>query len=225
MSRATRIVWYVRIGRWLWPKLKNDRLFLVFAVLLALGLIAFGIHRASGQEPGCAAYEPPLGTVYVTRNLDERLNSSAGYWNHTAIYVGDGAVVEAQVGIGVLRAPLSEFLARPYQVLLFLPRDPAVGQRAAAYAATLVGQPYGPYQSLGPQRVRSWLSWLLWRPQPQNCVSVCRRAYEAATGYALLGWTIPDSTWSQGAVLIGPYCLAPVQQLPAVPPQPMEATP
>jgi hypothetical protein len=214
--------------------MKIDRLFLVLAVLLA---IALGFHRASGQEPDCQTSFAP-GTILCTVNVNPALNTTMGplnpYYNHQGIVSSDGQfVIEGQSGPpyappggAVVKTPMAEFLARDYFVWRFDQVYSEIGRRAALYAEAMIGSPYGPYASLGPQRVRELVSHLLGRVPIQSCVSVCRRAEEQATGWALWGWVHPSDIVWHGRLLRGPY---PVkigpQQLPATPPQPMEVTP
>ena len=46
------------------------------------------------------------GDVYITRNLEEHEggpgNATPGHWNHTAIYIGNGVIIEAQDALGVV---------------------------------------------------------------------------------------------------------------------------
>ena len=91
----------------------------------------------------------PPGTIMVSRNSDERQNTSPGYFNHTAIVVSDTEIVESQEGQGIIRMPLAAYLARQYsRILAFKPRDTVAGLRAAKRAEQLVGRQYGNASSL-----------------------------------------------------------------------------
>lgn len=144
--------------------MKNALIIMAWATVIAL-MIA-----------GACLAELLPGTVLVSRNADERQNTSPGYWNHLAMYVGNDTIVEAQVGRGVIRTPMSEYLARPYsRILAMEPRDPAVGQRAAAKAQTLVGLPFKKFASALPGD-------RLAEVRGMNCDNVVRDSLRSATG-------------------------------------------
>lgn len=141
----------------------------------------------------CAADIMP-GSVFVTRNRNEAENLSPGHFNHLAIYVGNGIVIESQGGIvehglgrGVIRTQLGDFLSRDYVPILILePVEPAVGLRAAAIAETLVGLPFRKWSSLpGVDRARA-------RQRGMNCDSVIRYSFRQASGMRLRRLRIPD---------------------------------
>lgn len=141
----------------------------------------------------CAADIMP-GSVFVTRNRIEAENTSPGHFNHLAIYVGNGIVIESQGGIvengqgrGVIRTQLGDFLSRDYVPILILePVDPAVGLRAAAIAETLVGLPFRKWSSLpGVDRPRAIRRGI-------NCDSVVRYSFRQASGMRLRRLRIPD---------------------------------
>jgi len=134
------------------------------------------------------------GTVFVSRNANEAENTSPGHWNHLAIYVGNGVVVESQGGIvehgqgrGVIRTSLLDFLSRNYsQILALEPVDPVVGARAALFAEALVGLPFRKWSSLpGVDRPRAMQKGI-------NCDSVVRYTYRQASGERLRRLRIPD---------------------------------
>jgi hypothetical protein len=60
------------------------------------------------------------GAVLVSRNVNEQENTSPGYWNHLAVYVGEGYVVESQEGYGVLLTPVQDYISRSYSRILCL---------------------------------------------------------------------------------------------------------
>lgn len=86
--------------------------------------------------------EFPLGTVLISRNTNETDNTSPGYWNHCAIYIGDDTIIEAQEGQGVIRTLYAEYIVRAYTWFGLIPIDLNIGMRAADKAKTLVGLPY-----------------------------------------------------------------------------------
>lgn len=117
--------------------------------------------------------KPPIGTVLVSRNIDERENTSPGsYWNHTAIMVSSDYIVEAQPGRGVIYTHWSEYERRPYsRVVIFRPWSEYAGNLAAHRAQLMVGQRYAPYASAWPFNgpIRQRLG--------SNCVSTIEIAY------------------------------------------------
>lgn len=147
----------------------------IIAVVFVL-LAMFSCYRQ------CRGQEPLPGTVYVSRNHDESLNTSPGYWNHLAIYVGSGEIVEAQPETGVAIVKLSDYLVRDYEVIRYLPRTAELGERAAVAARSFVGQPYGKFASVNP----------IFRFGRHNCVSVVEAAYDVATNHRWLWIRRPD---------------------------------
>jgi uncharacterized protein YycO len=124
------------------------------------------------------------GTVLCSRWNDESQNTSIGHENHLALYEGNGQVIEAQEGRGVIRTPLAEYLARPQSVKRFRPVTPEIGAAAVARTQKFVGQPYGPLASVDP----------FWRFGRHNCVSVVEQAYRSQTGF-VWGVRRPDHIW------------------------------
>lgn len=145
-----------------------------------------------------------IGTVFTTRNYDERLNRAPfSYWNHNAIYVGNGWIIESMEGIGVRRVPVADLWRRNYsQIIVQRPTDALCGQVAARRAEWLVGRPYAPYSSLWPFYGRLRLGLGL------NCTSVIE------FGYGVSGVTTPDDV-----VLRYQRCLLPPEWAPVQPPQ------
>lgn len=206
------------------------------AIMAAVALLLAMVAAAMAGEPGCQFSFAP-GTILATVNLDPSQNTSIGplnpYYNHEGMVTADGFVVEGQSGPpyappggAVIKTPLDQFMARPYRVWYYEQVYPEVGRRAALFAEAMVGSPYAPWASIGPQRVRALVASILGRVPPQSCVSVCRRAMEQATGRALWGWRSPSDIVWQGALLRGPYpvATAPPPPPPELPPVP-EATP
>lgn len=145
------------------------------------------LFRSTPRSYGSAGGQPtaqiptPVGSVLASRWFDERLNTSPGKTNHTAIYAGDGIVVESQAGIGVQEVSWSEYEARPQHVDVVAPPTPEFGQAAAARARALVGLPYFKLSSIT----------LFKRPLQRglNCVSVAEEAWQVP-----LRW--PDDIYS-----------------------------
>ncbi len=126
----------------------------------------------------------PAGTVLVSRNRDESENTSPGYWNHLAIYIGDYRVVESQADRGVILTKTVDYNARNYDWHPLYPINLNVGKVAAEKAKTLVGLPY---------RAASSLTATDRHPeQGLNCVSVVRLSYVSGTGEPLPTLHKPD---------------------------------
>jgi len=126
------------------------------------------------------------GDLFVTRNLTEVGNTSPGYWNHVAIYAGDGIVVEAQTAPDmVIGADLEEFWNRYPQIRVV--RGPGTPAQQEALAAKALEQRGTPYRRVGS------LHWFFTRRKSrgENCVSTARRAFKTAMGYDPR-WRKPD---------------------------------
>ena len=128
----------------------------------------------------------PDGTVLQSRNADERLNTSPGFWNHLAI-VSNGHIVEAQEGQGVIQTSFQTYLARPYsRIRAFTPVSLEEGERIADTSETLNGKPFRLLSSLpGKDRPRAM-------DRGMNCDSVVRFSARQATGKRLRRMRIPD---------------------------------
>lgn len=152
-----------------------------FVALDASGKVvgrATGIQTAEQIKSLCNATEAcglPLGSVLVSRNLDEKQNHGYGHWNHLAIVVSSTELVEAQADRGVIRTPLAEYLTRPYAPpLALLPCDRAAGIRAARKAESYVGLPYSKLGSVLRMKARQ----LQRGERPAvNCVVPVKAAY------------------------------------------------
>jgi len=114
-----------------------------------------------------------IGDMYVTRNTDEVGNPTPGYWNHCAMYVGKGQVVEAQIKHGVIKVSLNSFRRRyPEYRRLRYKGDARIAERAARGALDSVGLPY--------KKIASIFRHLRKRTRGENCVSVMRRCWKNA---------------------------------------------
>jgi len=127
------------------------------------------------------------GDVFLTRNLKEEDNMTPGWYNHSAIYVGNEQVVEAQYGQGVIVTPLKTFWERyPYVVVL---RCKTLDEEKRAIliqvAKGLVGRPYNIFGSWG------FWSFDFRAGRGDNCVAVIRRCFSYAFEYDP-GWVFPD---------------------------------
>jgi hypothetical protein len=141
----------------------------IAVVLLAVVLLS----RTAKPEPTQVLFNLPAGSILLSRNRDERENTSPGYWNHLAIVDTTGDVIEDQAEQGgVIRTLVVDYLSRDYgRILVYQPLDMATGERAAARAETLVGLPHRTVSSLRrrfPPRARQ---------RGLNCVSVIEIAY------------------------------------------------
>lgn len=112
------------------------------------------------------------GDIFVTRNQDERLNRTPGYWNHVAIYTDNG-IIEGQSypWKSVICSEITEFQNRYYKFRVYRWNE-EVGKNAAIIAKHLVGRLYRRYKF--------------------NCVTVVRSAYYKALGYDPK-WRRPDN--------------------------------
>lgn len=135
-------------------------------------------HQADKYKPG---------DIFLTRNIgiDETENKTFGFWNHSAIYVGNGHIIEAQEGLGVIKVKETNFKAR-YPVYIALRHKTLDGQKAADFAQTLLGLPYRKISSIFvlPRRAETGL----------NCVSVIRLSYWEVLGRDPM-WRFPDNVF------------------------------
>jgi hypothetical protein len=137
----------------------------------------------------------PLGSIFITRNLAEHENTTPfSYWNHLAVVVDGGYVVESQEDRGgVILTRISDFLARPYKVGIYYPPTIEFGKRRAAIARTFVGRPYRRASSLAPLVVPPIIPTLLHgTPDGMNCVSVARDSSQPLVRRPLIGLREPD---------------------------------
>ena len=153
------------------PNYISEKDILLGLLLVALCLLTW-IMPLVVWGAGPPGYLP--GDIFVTRNATEAENSSPGYWNHVAVYVGNGLVVEAQGEPGkVIYSDLAEFVNRYPEIRLLRLR---MGDRQAIAdeAIRQVGTPYRALASI-PVFMR--------RPERgNNCVSVFRRGLRSSTG-------------------------------------------
>jgi uncharacterized protein YycO len=162
---------------------------------------------AQPQSDKATYVEWPAGTVLVSRNKDEDQNTSPGFENHLALYIGNGIIVESQADVGVIQTPFEVYKARAYDWFPMFPVDLNVGQRAADRAKTLVGIPYRRLSSLMPEeRIEE---------RGLNCVSVIRVSYVYAIGHSLPKLKIPDDILKMTEVFTRNWVYRP-QTIPAV---------
>jgi uncharacterized protein YycO len=129
-----------------------------------------------------------VGDIFLTRNMgdDGESNSSPGYWNHAAIYVGNNEVVEAQLLFGVIKVKLENFQNR-YPAYVVLRHKIMDGKKAADFAKNiLLGKPYRKFASIFVVPRHS--------DAGENCVSVVRKCIWAGTGKDP-GYQIPDKLY------------------------------
>lgn len=142
------------------------------------------------------------GDILISRNAGgEDINTSPGWWNHTAIYIGHDRVVEAQEEQGVITSSFKEFYDRYPYVLIVRPRETSKEIQGAFIKAaeSLVGREYNKGASI--------LFLFFDFGSTENCVSTVRRAFSEAYGFDP-GWRIPDGVaedwyllreiWSKG---------------------------
>lgn len=156
------------------------------------------------------------GDVLAARWAEEKRNGTPGFWNHLAIVGLDGErVVEAQrVADGVISTPINDFRARYSEIAVFRFIDAETARRAAAFAESRVAVETFPTPGGGPTTLNwekregfnekngersgpryAWGASLapVFRLDgtAENCVSLVRRAYLAASGVDYR-WRIPD---------------------------------
>ena len=121
------------------------------------------------------------GDIFLTRNLKEEDNRSPGYWNHAAIYLGNGKFAEAQ-GVPFNQVIISdgeEFWDRyPHFLILRWKQD--IGQQIVDEAQKFLGSPYRKFASI----------FLNLKPG-ENCVSLVRKTVKRVTGHDPR-WRRPD---------------------------------
>ena len=90
------------------------------------------------------------GDVFLTRNKVGGAwgNETPGHWNHAALYVGNGAIIEAQGESGVVMFTVASFKERYPEYKILRPIDPDMGLQAARNAHNYLGAPYRTTASL-----------------------------------------------------------------------------
>lgn len=135
------------------------------------------------------------GDLMLTRNAGgEDINQSPGWWNHAAIYAGNGQVVEAQAGKGVIVTPFKEFCNRYPYIMVLRPKGLCCHRLFVItdIAKRSVGRPYN-------LRASTKVLFFNFR-QGDNCVSLVRSCYEYAYGFDPC-WKIPDHIAEEGRLL------------------------
>ena len=124
------------------------------------------------------------GDIFLPRNASERDNGSPGYWNHAAIYAGDGKVIEAQMAPydRVLNSDFIEFWGRYPTIKVVRHYNRHIAANAAKHAKRAIGLPYRMISSVF-RRLRR-------QSKGENCVSTVRRAYKKA--HLDYKWRKPD---------------------------------
>ena len=135
------------------------------------------------------------GDILLTRNAGgEAENPSPGWFNHAAMYVGDGRIVEAQAHVE--NGKWSDNPDAPGEVIEadeaeFIERYPIIRVRRLLNGAKEAAEEADDMVGLSYKRISSFLR----RQRPDsrgvNCVSVVRRAVTRATG-SDPGWRRPD---------------------------------
>lgn len=112
------------------------------------------------------------GVVLISRNLDENLNTTPGYWNHLALVASDKEIIESQVEKGVIITPFTEYQNRKYLFIAAYPIDSSIGQTAVAIAKEMVGKNYGKFSSFRPRLSTDFIRY--------NCTSIVEIPYSKA---------------------------------------------
>jgi hypothetical protein len=120
-------------------------------------------------------------------------------WNHCALAVDGGHVVEAREGYGVVETDLSEFLDRYPYIAVLRPNAarPCDIARECAIARSLLGTPYRKIMPIF--RLQGVIP-------GQNCTSLMRLLHYAAFGVEP-GWLLPDNIYRDRR-----YCLVELKQ-------------
>ena len=130
------------------------------------------------------------GDIFITRNLLDEQNETPGYWNHAAIYIGNGLILEAQPAPNaVIISKVQEFYDRyPYVAILRYDHKDwqALGLKAANKAQTSQGFVY--------RKLASMKRFLRRPSRGENCVSLVRRAWKDAVGFDFM-WHLPDGVY------------------------------
>lgn len=148
-----------------------------------------------------------IGDILLTRNEggDEVENPTPGYYNHAAIYIGDGKIIEAKAHVrdgkwssnkedpgAVILADEEEFFKR-YPIIRILRNPKLDASLINNYAKNLVGMPYRSLASIFiiPRKAKKGV----------NCVSLVRKIVEKASGIDPR-WRFPDDilkdvNWNQ----------------------------
>ena len=131
------------------------------------------------------------GDIFVTRNLKEEDNTSPGYWNHSAIYVGEDTIVEAQPDPNkVITIGVQEFYDRyPYVAILRVnhPKGADLGKQASLIAKASVNTTYKKFASVFRHLRKA--------ERGENCVSVVRRAWSKVLKVNISWWKTPDGIY------------------------------
>ena len=134
------------------------------------------------------------GDFILTRNLKEEDNTSPGYWNHCAIYIGDNHIVEAQAGPNaVIMSDLTEFFNRyPQIIVLRVTDEDSMAAKMVEEGKALVGTPY--------RKIASIFNSLRNSRRGENCVTVVRKCY--LTAFTIdPGWRRPDDVKNFGQII------------------------
>jgi uncharacterized protein YycO len=133
-----------------------------------------------------------VGDMFLTRNFKEEDNSSPGHWNHVAMYVGGGYVVEAQEKPNaVIKVAFEDFWCRYPEILVLRYKKvtPEIQKKLASSATKYIGVPY--------RRIASIFVFLRKSSRGENCTSLFRRVCRDVYG-GDPKWGIPDSVLSSG---------------------------
>jgi uncharacterized protein YycO len=130
------------------------------------------------------------GDILLTHNTDEVGNDSPGFWNHAAIYVGEGKVIEAQADPvdAVICVTMDSFWERYPEIKVIRCMNALIAHTAAAHAYQLKGHSY--------RKIASLFRFLRHASMGENCVSVVRKAYRNSTGIDP-GWFKPDDIFAE----------------------------
>lgn len=115
--------------------------------------------------------EIPIGSILISYNNNDSMNHHfrGAKWNHLAIYIGDGFIVESQAEKGVIKTPMSEYLKRDYTWGILYPKNRQDGVNAAETSKKLIGSDYRKASSIFKKNIKP--------SKGLNCISVIRTSY------------------------------------------------
>ena len=124
------------------------------------------------------------GDILLTRNFGgEEINTSPGYYNHSAIVGPLNWVIEAQqTPNSIIAVPIWNFFDRYPEILVLRNINASIAEQTAQTATLFVGRTYAKYMSVRPM--------FLWKYN-DNCTSLIKRIYNKVTS-KVYRWIIPD---------------------------------
>jgi|15BtaG_2_1085339.scaffolds.fasta_scaffold00003_106 uncharacterized protein YycO len=122
------------------------------------------------------------GDILLSRWIDDSNNSTPGYWNHTALYVGNGQLIESVFGKGVIISEFEEWKHNVGRYCVLRPENSHKinKNKTISFAKSKIGVKYSMFSSISR----------IWRMFGVNCVSLVRQSYNR--GGLKVKWKYPD---------------------------------